>query len=161
MWLAPKKVGAHSDTVGGGTALQAGRTRVRFTMVSLTFSFLEPTKPRTEKSNRNISWVKDDGCIWLTILSPWCALVLNSGNLNFLEPSESEQAYTGIAFYLIKSRGTRINKSVVWTACESFTISQHSSMLLIMHLRLWQGDSEFNQKWFIHFGKRYCVKRCS
>jgi len=161
MWLAPKKVRTHDDAVGWGTALQAGRTRVRFPMVSLTFSLLERTKPRTEMSKREISWVKDGGCIWLTILSPWYALVLNPGNLYFLEPSESEQACAGIAFYLIKSRGTSVNKLVVWTGCESMTISQHSSMLVIMYLRLWQGDSELNSKRFIHLGKRCCVKQCS
>jgi len=70
MWFAPKKVRTHGGAVGWDTALQAGRTRVRFPMLSLTSSFLEPTKPRTEMSNRNISWVKDGGCVWLTILSP-------------------------------------------------------------------------------------------
>ena len=44
----------------GGTALQAGRSRVRFTMVSLEF-FIDlilpaATWPLTEMSTRNISW---------------------------------------------------------------------------------------------------------
>ena len=145
MWLAPTKVRTRGDAIGWRTALQAGRSRVRFPMVSLTLSFLVPTKPRTEMSTRHISWVKGGRCLWLTFLSLSCA--------DCLEPREPQ--FPGTIWVWIKSRGTSVNKSVVWTDCESLTISLHSSMLLIMHLRLRQGDSELNQKWFIHLGKRY------
>jgi hypothetical protein len=147
MCLAPKKVRTCGGAVVWGTALQAGKSRVRFPMVSLT-SFLGPTKPLTKMSTRNISWGKG---LWLATLSP----VLTSGSLIFLEPSESEQACRGIAFYLIKSRGMSVNKSV------ELTISQQSSMLLIRQLRQRQGDSELNQKWLIHLCTRFCVKQCS
>jgi hypothetical protein len=57
--------GARGGAAGGGTALQAGRSRVRFPMVSLEFfidsSFgrtmaLGSTQPLTQMSTRNISW---------------------------------------------------------------------------------------------------------
>jgi hypothetical protein len=37
MCITYGKYGAHGGTVGGGTTLQAGRSRVRFPMVSLEF----------------------------------------------------------------------------------------------------------------------------
>jgi len=43
---------AHGDAVCLGTALQAGRSRVRFPMVSLALGL---TQPLTEMSTRNIS----------------------------------------------------------------------------------------------------------
>ena len=50
----------HGGAVGGGTALQVGRSRVRFPMVSLEFFIdtmaLGLTQPLTEMSTRNISW---------------------------------------------------------------------------------------------------------
>ena len=57
--------GARGGAVGWGTALQAGRSRVRFPMVSLEFFIDNPsgrtmalgsTQPLTEMSTRNISW---------------------------------------------------------------------------------------------------------
>jgi hypothetical protein len=58
-------VGARSGAVDWGTALQAGRSRVRFPMVSLEFFIDNPsgrtmalgsTQPLTEMSTRNLSW---------------------------------------------------------------------------------------------------------
>ena len=57
--------GAHGCADGWGTALQAGRLRVRFPMVSEFFIEINPfgrtmglglTQPLTEMSTRNISW---------------------------------------------------------------------------------------------------------
>jgi hypothetical protein len=45
---------ARGGAVVLGTALQAGRARLRFPMVSLEF-FIKPTQPLTEMSTRNIS----------------------------------------------------------------------------------------------------------
>ena len=75
--------GARGGAVGGDTALQAGRSRVRFPMVSLELFFdnnpsgramvLGPTQPLTEMSSSNIFWVGKCGrCVELTNLSPSC-----------------------------------------------------------------------------------------
>ena len=66
-----------------GTALQAGRSWVRFPMVSLEF-FIYIILPvalwpwgwlrlLTEMSTRNISWGKGGRCVGLTTLPPSCA----------------------------------------------------------------------------------------
>ena len=61
------------SAVGSGTVLQAGRSRVRFPMVSLEFFIddmaLGLTQPLTEMGTRNISWGKDGRCVGLTALS--------------------------------------------------------------------------------------------
>ena len=56
-------------------------------------------------SNRNEYQVyflggKGGRCIRLTTLPPSCAVVMKSGNLNFLEPSGSLQACNGTALHL-------------------------------------------------------------
>jgi len=58
--------GARGGAVGWGTALQVGRSRVRFPMVTLDFFHwhnpsgrtmaLGSTQPLTEMSSRNVSW---------------------------------------------------------------------------------------------------------
>jgi len=58
---------------------------------------LGSTQPPTEMSTRNISWGKGGLCVRLTILPPSCAVVMKSGNLNFLEPSGPLQACNGTA----------------------------------------------------------------
>jgi len=59
--------------------VQAGRSRVRFPMVSLEFfndntsgrtMALGSTQPLTEMSTRNISWGKSGRCVGLTTLPP-------------------------------------------------------------------------------------------
>jgi hypothetical protein len=86
---------------GGG--LQSGRSRVRFPMVSLKFFndiiLLVALWPRGRLSLqqkwvsiRCIFWAKGGQCIRLTTSPPSCAIVMKSGNLNFLEPSRSLQA---------------------------------------------------------------------
>ena len=59
---------------------------------------LGSTQPLTEMSTRNISWGKCGRCVRLTTLPPPCAIVIKSGNLNFLEPSGPLQACNGTAF---------------------------------------------------------------
>ena len=57
-------MGPRGDAIGLGTALQVGRSRVQFPMVSLEFFIhpsgrtmtLELTQPLTEISTRDISW---------------------------------------------------------------------------------------------------------
>ena len=72
--------GLRGGAVGGGTA---GRSRVRFPVVSLEFFidiilpvalWLWLTQPLTEMSTRNISWGSKGGrCVGLTTLPPSCA----------------------------------------------------------------------------------------
>ena len=58
---------------------------------------LGSTQPLTEMSTRRISWGKGGRCLRLTTLPPSCAVVMKSGNLNFLEPSGPLQACNGTA----------------------------------------------------------------
>jgi len=76
---------------------------------------LGSTQPLTEMSTRSISWGKSGLCIRMTTLPLSCAVVMKSGNLNFLEPSGPFQACNGTAlpylsnsiFLLIHSRSFR------------------------------------------------------
>ena len=58
---------------------------------------LGSTQSLTEMSTRCISWGKGGRCTRLTTLPPSCAVVMKSGNLNFLEPSGPLQACNGNA----------------------------------------------------------------
>jgi len=58
---------------------------------------LGSTQPLTEMSTRCISWGKSGRCVRLTTLPPSCAVVMKSGNLNFLEHSGPLQACKGTA----------------------------------------------------------------
>jgi len=61
---------------------------------------LGSTQPLTDMSTRSISWGKGGRCVRLSTLPPSCALVMKSGNLNFLEPSGPLQACNGAALPL-------------------------------------------------------------
>jgi hypothetical protein len=63
---------------------------------------LGSTQAVTEMSNRCFSWGKGGRCIRLATFPPSCAIVMKSGNLNFLEPSGPIQACNGTAlpFYI-------------------------------------------------------------
>jgi len=58
---------------------------------------LRSTQLLKEMITRFISWGKGDRCVRLTTLPPSCAVVMKSGNLNFLEPSGPLQACNGTA----------------------------------------------------------------
>jgi len=69
-------------------------------------------------SNRNEYQVYFLGgrCVRLTTLPPSCAVVMKSGNLNFLEPSGPLQACNGTAlpfFYIYRSILCKVAKEVV------------------------------------------------
>ena len=112
---APQCLGhAAGGAVGWGTALQAGRSRVRFPMMSLEFFYLHNpsgrtmalglTQTLTEMSTSSISWVGKGGrCVRLTTLPPSCAVVMKSGNLNFLAPSEPLQACNGTSLHFVEN----------------------------------------------------------
>jgi len=48
---------------------------------------LGSTQPLTEMSARGFPGGKGGRCVRLTTLPPSCAVIMKSGNLNFLEPS--------------------------------------------------------------------------
>ena len=58
---------------------------------------LGSTQPLTEMNTRCIPGGKDGRCVRLTTLPSSCAVVMKSGNFNFLEPSGSLQARNGTA----------------------------------------------------------------
>jgi hypothetical protein len=64
---------------------------------------LGSTQPLTEMSTRKICWGKCGRCLRLKSLPPLCAVVMKSGNLNFLEPSGPLQACDGTALRFIWS----------------------------------------------------------
>jgi len=61
---------------------------------------------------------KGGGCVRLTTLQPSCAVVMKSGNLNFLEPSGPLQACNGTAlpFYTQTMITESIKTAVLWFA---------------------------------------------
>ena len=61
-------------------------------------------RPLTEMSTRCISWDKGGRCVRLTTLSPFCAVVMKSGSLNFLEPSGPLQSCNGTALPYTRPR---------------------------------------------------------
>jgi len=100
---------AAGSAVGWGTALQVGRSRVRFPMVSLEF-FIDVILPVALWPWGWLSllqkWVpgifpggKGGRCVGLTTLPPSCADCLD-GSLILLEPSGPAQACNGIALPL-------------------------------------------------------------
>ena len=69
---------------------------------SLTSHYgLGSTQPLTEMSTRRISWGKGGRYVRLTNLPYPCAVVMKSGNLNFLEPSGPLQACNRTALPLL------------------------------------------------------------
>ena len=58
---------------------------------------LGSTQPLTEMSSRRFSGGKCGRCVRLTTLPSFCAVVMKSGNLNFLETSGPLQACNGTA----------------------------------------------------------------
>ena len=66
---------------------------------------LGSTQPLAEMSTRGIAGGKGGRCVRPTNLPPPCAIVMKSGNLNFLEPTGPLQASNGTAlpFYYLYS----------------------------------------------------------
>jgi len=79
---------------------------------------LGSTQPLTEMSTRSISRGKGCRCVRLTTLPPSCAVVMKSGNLNFLESSGPLQACNGtdLPFFIIlfASSNSFRRKLVIW-----------------------------------------------
>ena len=68
---------------------------------------LGSTQPLTEMSTRLFPGGKGGRCVGLTNLPPSCAVVMKSGNLNFLEPSGPLQACNGTALPLLATNDMR------------------------------------------------------
>ena len=92
-------------------------------------------QPLTEMSTRCISWGKGGRCVRLTS-PPSFAVVMKSGNLNFLEPSGSLQACNGTALPLPFTmiifilRQTQIYRYCIFglfnaSSCSAVQISHH------------------------------------
>jgi len=105
---------------------QIGRSLFRSQLVSLEFfidikSFRSHHGPGVDSaSNRNeyqeyFLGGKGGWCVGLTNLPPSCAVVVKSGNLNFLEPSGPLQACNGTALPLTLTYTVLLNlTSNVW-----------------------------------------------
>jgi len=59
------------------------------------------TQPLTEMSTRNICGGKNGQCLRLTTLPQFWAIVMKSGNLNFLEPSGHLGPVMGLIYLLL------------------------------------------------------------
>ena len=73
---------------------------------------LGSTQPLTEVSTRNISWGKGGRRVRLTTLPPSCAVVMLSGNLNFLEHSGPLQPCNGTALPLKMKLFRNVSKQI-------------------------------------------------
>ena len=71
---------------------------------------------------------KDGRCVRLTTLPPSCAVVMKSGNLNFLEPSGPLQACNGTALSLQWMY-------CFWSICDSMYLSVASNGFLLQNIR--------------------------
>jgi hypothetical protein len=76
---------------------------------------LGSTQSLTEMSTRSIYWVKGGRCVRLTTLPPSCVVVMQSGNLNFLEPSRPLQACNGTALPKTKTKLHGLSPRVNYT----------------------------------------------
>ena len=83
---------------------------------SLRTMVLGSTQPLTEMSTRDISWGKGGRCVRLTTLPPSFAVVMKSGNLNFLETSGPLQACNRTALPL-PSPYSLLNVPVCLSVC--------------------------------------------
>jgi len=90
---------------------------------------LGSTLPLTEMSTRRFSW----GCVGLTTLPLPCAVVMKSGNLNFLEPSGPLQAC--FAFLLLFNHVSHISRlhSVTGTVCDTRTVICRDKRFVFLH----------------------------
>ena len=86
-----------------------------------------PTQPLTEMSTRSISLgLKNGRCVRLTTLPPFCAVVMKSGNLNFLEPSRHLVPVMGL-IYLYHGRCVRL--TTLPPSCAAVTKSGNLNFL--------------------------------
>ena len=121
---------------------------------------LGSTQPLTEMSTGCISWGKGGRCVRLTTLPPSCAVVMKSGSLKFLEPSEPLQACNGTALPL----PLPIYLTVVICKFKVASLTQTLSLRLILHYAMkkcWEvgSISPRTLNWELGRGKTYTFKR--
>ena len=75
---------------------------------------LGSTQPLKKMSTRNIFWGKGGRCVRLTTLPPSCAVVMKSGNLNFVEPSGPLQACRGLLYLYLLLHWHRSTRWRIW-----------------------------------------------
>jgi len=86
---------------------------------------LGSTQPLTEMSTRSISWGKGGRCVRLTTLPPSCAVVMKSGNRNFLAPSGHLGPLMGLIFFTHFCK--RLSEPQCHSAAERITSMKNSS----------------------------------
>jgi hypothetical protein len=132
----PSLTGARGGTLDWGTALQAGRSRVLFPMVSLEI-FIDIILPSAlwpwvgSASNRNeyqenfLGIKTADASGWPSY-HPHMPIVFKYGSLNLIEPSGPLQACDGIALPLPLPALTPglLHQGGVWSICCNIAESQ-------------------------------------
>jgi hypothetical protein len=98
---------------------------------------LGSTQPLTEMSTRGLPGGKGGRCVGLTTLPPYCAIVMKSGNFNFLEPSGLLQACNGTALpflcnYIWFIKET-VSKHYVPATITLIKISEHKYYVTALH----------------------------
>ena len=77
---------------------------------------LESIQPLTEKITKKFPGGKRGRCVRLTNLPPPCAVVMKSGNLNFLEPSGPLQDCNGTGLpWSEAARGVGVILTLTWS----------------------------------------------
>ena len=73
---------------------------------------LGSNQPLTEMCNRRISLGKYGRYVRLTTLQPACAIVMKSGNLNFLKPLGHSRAVTGMLYLYLTDCIRHMSKGI-------------------------------------------------
>jgi hypothetical protein len=126
-------VGARGGAVGWGTALQVGRSRVRFPMISLKF-FIDisyrphygpgVTQPLTEMSTRNILWgVKAAGARADNLTTFVCRLSWNLGASTPWNPLGLSRTVMGLLYLYI------YEWTVIVKYCHYFTVPNYAKFI--------------------------------
>ena len=94
---------------------------------------LGSTQPLTEMSTRRFPGGKGGRSVRLTTLPPSCAVVMKSGNLNFLKPSGPLQAFNGTALTLPAGNETTVRQ----LSC--LCLSLHTDYTILAQINIIKG----------------------
>ena len=120
---------------------------------------LGSTRPLREMSTRSISWGKGGQCIRLTTLPPSCAVVMKSGNLNFLEPSGPLQACNGTALPICLIFLDQKSFHQLFLNCEHFCVFSDPSFSFIISKLIWLVLSSIEPASLLRKGQTYGLDR--